>query len=564
MAHNVRPFDVNYLINPTQDHLRELAIAHTPCTMMTAHGNLMKVSRNKARMAKYTYVIDDEANAGQYSHQVILPAKAQVLIDIQRQYIEASGRLIDIRGSLGVGDRAVPVQWLYTLEGANIAGMQSHMTFLDVSGEFNPEFQVIYTPNLFLEDMPGRQAILVDLKNYKTYIIGPDYFGESKKAALRMLNDYAYQRGGLVLHAGAKLIELAGVRMSMTIMGLSGTGKTTTTFSRQGDLTQPIQDDMVTIWPDGEMSVTESGCFAKTAGLTRDSEPIIYDGTLNSLAWVENTFVDEVGRYDFNKKAMSQFDADRFRSILEATGFDTDKIQQYLDGAVTYNDTLDADGIIKDGWEFVEWTQNGRSVIPMSVIDNVADLHDIPPVTSMGILNRDEGQDAATPGIVRFTSSDQAAAYFMLGETTKTSAAGKEVGKTRSPFTQPFFPRSFGLQAARFSELVASMPDTVLWMMNTGYVGIDLKVKIHHSSAMLEAMLAGTIAWKTDPDFDYDIVDVDNPANSVLLELVPAEILNPAIVIDNEIYRDWVIRMKKDRRQFLYSHGVDPKIIATI
>jgi phosphoenolpyruvate carboxykinase (ATP) len=564
MAHNVRPFDVNYLINPTQDHLRELAIAHTPCTMMTAHGNLMKVSRNKARMAKYTYVIDDEANAGQYSHQVILPAKAQVLIDIQRQYIEASGRLIDIRGSLGVGDRAVPVQWLYTLEGANIAGMQSHMTFLDVSGEFNPEFQVIYTPNLFLEDMPGRQAILVDLKNYKTYIIGPDYFGESKKAALRMLNDYAYQRGGLVLHAGAKLIELAGVRMSMTIMGLSGTGKTTTTFSRQGDLTQPIQDDMVTIWPDGEMSVTESGCFAKTAGLTRDSEPIIYDGTLNSLAWVENTFVDEVGRYDFNKKAMSQFDADRFRSILEATGFDTDKIQQYLDGAVTYNDTLDADGIIKDGWEFVEWTQKGRSVIPMSVIDNVADLHDIPPVTSMGILNRDEGQDAATPGIVRFTSSDQAAAYFMLGETTKTSAAGKEVGKTRSPFTQPFFPRSFGLQAARFSELVASMPDTVLWMMNTGYVGIDLKVKIHHSSAMLEAMLAGTIAWKTDPDFDYDIVDVDNPANSVLLELVPAEILNPAIVIDNEIYRDWVIRMKKDRRQFLYSHGVDPKIIATI
>jgi len=564
MAHNVRPFDVNYLINPTQDHLRELAIAHTPCTIVTEHGNLMKVSRNKARMAKYTYVIDNEVNADQYSHQVISPAKAQVLIDIQRQYIEDAGRLIDIRGSLGVGDRAVPVQWLYTLEGANIAGMQSHMTFLDFSPEFTPEFQVIYTPNLFLEDMPGRQAILVDLKSYRTYIIGPDYFGESKKAALRMLNDYAYQRGGLVLHAGAKLIESAGERMSMTIMGLSGTGKTTTTFSQQGDLTQPIQDDMVTIWPSGEMSVTESGCFAKTAGLTRSSEPIIYDGTLNSLAWVENTFVGESGAYDFDKKRMSQLDVERFRSVLEATGFDTDKIQQYLDGIVTYDDTLDADGIIKDGWEFVEWTQNGRSVIPMSVIDNVADLYDIPPVTSMGILNRDEGQDAATPGIVRFTSPDQAAAYFMLGETTKTSAAGKEVGKTRSPFTQPFFPRSFGLQASRFSELVASMPGTALWMMNTGYVGADLKVKIHHSSSMLEAMLAGTIAWKTDPDFGYDIVDVDDPVNSALLELVPAAILNPVTVIDNEVYRDWVSRMKRDRCEFLRSHGVDPKIIATI
>ncbi len=564
MAHNVRPFDINYLINPTQDHLRELAITHTSCTIITDHGNLMKVSRNKARMAKYTYVIDDEVNADQYSHQVISPAKAQLLIDRQRQYIEKADQMIDIRGSLGVGERAVPVQWLYTLEGANIAGMQSHMTFLDDSAKFTPEFQVIYTPDLFLEEMPGRQAILVDLKSYRTYIIGPDYFGESKKAALRMLNDYAYQHGGLVLHAGAKLIETAGKRMSMTIMGLSGTGKTTTTFSQQGDLTQPIQDDMVTIWPGGEMSVTESGCFAKTAGLTRDTEPIIYDGTLNSLTWVENTFVDEVGRYDFNKKAMSQFDVDRFRSILEATGFDADKIQQYLDGAVTYNDTLDADGIIKDGWEFVEWTQNGRSVIPMSVIDNVADLHDIPPVTSMGILNRDEGQDAATPGIVRFTSSEQAAAYFMLGETTKTSAAGKEVGKTRSPFTQPFFPRPFGLQATRFSELVTSMPDTILWMMNTGYVGTDLKVKIRHSSAMLEAMLAGTITWKTDPDFGYDIVDIDDPANSALLKLVPATILNPVTIIDNEVYRDWVSRMKRDRHEFLQSYGVDPKIIATI
>jgi ATP-dependent phosphoenolpyruvate carboxykinase len=108
------------------------------------------------------------------------------------------------------------------------------------------------------------------------------------------------------------------------------------------------------------------------------------------------------------------------------------------------------------------------------------------------------------------------------------------------------------------------MPGTALWMMNTGYVGADLKVKIRHSSSMLEAMLAGTIVWKTDPDFGYDIVDVDDPANSALLELVPAAILNPVTVIDNEVYRDWVSRMKRDRCEFLQSHGVDPKIIATI
>ena len=564
MTHNVRPFDVNYIVNPSQDQLRELALMHTPCTFVSAHGNLMKVSRNKARMAKYTYIIDTKENAHLYSHQVIDPDHARELIDRQAAYIQEKGTLIDLRGALGLGDRAVDVQWLYTPEAANIAGMQSLMAFPCQDND-PPQFQIIYTPDLFLNDMPGRQAIIVDLVNYRTYIMGPDYFGESKKAALRMLNDYAYQNGGLVLHAGAKLIEKGGSRTTMTVMGLSGTGKTTTTFSKQGDIAKPIQDDMVTIWSGGDMTITESGCFAKTAGLNRESEPVIYDGTLSPYAWVENTFINSTSEYDFNKLEMTQADVLQYRKTLEETGFDSEKIDAYLLGDVTRNDVLDENGVLLDGWEFVEWTQNGRSVIPMTAIDNVADLTDIPPVTSMGILNRDEGVDAATPGIVRFTSPEQAAAYFMLGETTKTSASGKDVGKTRSPFTQPFFPRSFGLQASRFSELVSTMPNTVLWMMNTGYVAGSaddgIKIKIKHSSAMLEAMLANDIVWKVDPDFGYEIVDVDHPANAVLVEHVPREILNPVLAVDPGVYQDWVERMKKDRVAFLESHNVDTEII---
>ena len=568
MPSAARPFDVEYLLNPSQQKLRELALKHTPCTFETSHGNLMKVSRNKARMAKYTYIIDDESPPDTFSHQVITSAKATELIDLQRTYIEGTGMLIEIRGTLGLGPRAVVTQWLYTVEGANIAGMQSQMTFLDDPVDFVPTFQVIYTPGLRLEQMPGEQAILVDLKNYRTYIMGPDYFGESKKAALRMLNDYAYDRGGLVLHAGAKLIEKDGKKTAMTIMGLSGTGKTTTTFSKQGDVIQPIQDDMVVIWPHGEMSVTESGCFAKTFGLTRESEPIIYEGTLDPTAWVENTFIDETGRFDFLKGGMSKFDVHRFRAVLIETGYDENNIQVFLDGNVEPQDVTDGAGILSDGWEFLEWTQNGRSVIPMSAIENVADLSAIPPVSSMGILNRDEGPDAATPGIVRFVNPDQAAAYFMLGETTKTSAAGKEVGKTRSPFTQPFFPRAFGLQAERFSGLVATMPAVDLWMMNTGYVAGGLrdgiKIKIQHSSAMLEALTSGTIIWKTDPDFGYEIVDIDHSGNANLISAVPREILNPIVAVSESIYQDWVIRMRQERRAFLRSYKVSQAIINAI
>jgi phosphoenolpyruvate carboxykinase (ATP) len=577
---SLHPFDVEYLTNPSQEQLRAMALEHTPCTFETAQGNLNKVTRNKARMAKFTYVVAPDSDVTAYSHQVLDRNRADELIARQRRYIEESGKLIEVRGFLGLGPHAVPVQWLYTVEGANIAGMQSVLAcpvegVLDDPAAFAPEFRVVYTPDLMLDDMPGRQAILVDLVNFTTYIMGPDYFGESKKAALRMLNEWTYQRGGLTLHAGAKRVRVGDNDLTMTIMGLSGTGKTTTTFSKQGALTQPIQDDMVTLWPHGELTITENGCFAKTIGLSEETEPVIYHGTMSAEAWVENGYTDDEGRYDFFKGVLTPEEVAAKRDVLVRTGAPAENVERYVSGQVSIDDIRDANGVLHDGWDFVKWTENGRSIIPMSAIEDAADLEDIPPVRSMGILNRDEGADAATPGIITFASPEQAAGYFMLGETTKTSAAGKETGKTRSPFTQPFFPRAFGLQAHRFSELAASMPDVGLWMMNTGYVGGSArevqagtahKVKIRHSSAMLEALLADAIKWTPDPDFGYLVPDVDDPANAALLEKVPAEILQPRLYYERtgrmDEYRAWVAEMKRGRRAFLESFEVEPEIIA--
>ena len=57
--------------------------------------------------------------------------------------------------------------------------------------------------------------------------------------------------------------------------------------------------------------------------------------------------------------------------------------------------------------------------------------------------------------------------------------------------------------------------------------GKALKVRIRYSSAMLEALLDGTIKWTPDADFGYDVVDVNAPENKALLEKVPPEILQP-------------------------------------
>jgi ATP-dependent phosphoenolpyruvate carboxykinase len=263
------------------------------------------------------------------------------------------------------------------------------------------------------------------------------------------------------------------------------------------------------------------------------------------------------------------------RDVLLTTGSDAAKVDAYISGSVTAADILDAHGSPADGWDFVKWTENGRSIIPMSSIEGAADLNSIQAVEYMGILNRDEGADACTPGIVKFDDPKQAAGFFMLGETTKTSAAGKERGKTRSPFTQPFFPLAHGLQAKRFSELASTMPHVDLWMMNTGYVGGDadsvkndvgFKVKIRHSSAMLEALLTEHIVWTRDADFGYLVVDVDHPQNADLVAKVPLAILSPSrhyeAIGKSAIYRAWVSEMKAGRAEFLRKYGVDEDIIA--
>jgi len=575
-----RPFDVEYIENPGQAELRELALAHTPCVQKTAVGSINKVTRNKARMAKYTYIIDTQ---DRWSHQIIDPDKARGLIERQAKYIADKGKLIAIDGYSGLGNGAFGTTWLYTIEGANIAGMQQILAFprSDVESKeqlaqpFKPTFRLIYTPDLFLEDMPGRQAIIVDMENFTTHVMGADYFGESKKGVLRMLNHYVYQQGGLVLHAGAKAVTAtSGAKVTMTIMGLSGTGKTTTTFSKQGDITEPIQDDMVTLWPHGALTITENGCFAKTDGLSLETEPVLYEATIGPEAWVENVFLEADGSFHFTKGVLSTDEVARLRDILVATGADKSNVDKYIAGDVKIDELVDSHGVPADGWDFVVWTQNGRSIVPLSSIPDAADLKSIPQVKSMGILNRDEGYDAATPGIIRFTSPEQAAGYFMLGETSKTSAAGKERGKTRSPFTQPFFPAKHGLQAKRFAELAATMPGVTMWLMNTGYIGGEahdvkdgkaLNIKIRHSSAMLEALLSEKIKWKKDPDFGYEIVDVDAPENAALVEQVPPEILNPQRFYDargrHSDYEQWVSHMKEARTEFLKKFDVADGII---
>ena len=74
-----------------------------------------------------------------------------------------------------------------------------------------------------------RTYIIVPYKSGDAAELGPvvnsDYFGESKKGGLRMWNKLVYDRGGLPMHAGAKIVPTPKGERTMLIVGLSGLGR---------------------------------------------------------------------------------------------------------------------------------------------------------------------------------------------------------------------------------------------------------------------------------------------------------------------------------------------------
>src|SRR5438128_9980421 len=145
------------------------------------------------------------------------------------------------------------------------------------------------------------------------------------------------------------------------------------------------------------------------------------------------------------------------------------------------------------------------------------DARNVGPVDYLLILNRNEN---IIPAVAKL-SQEQAAAYFMLGETTGTAAGGAaEEGKfLRVPGTNPFFPLPHGLQGNRMLELLASHPIDV-YLLNTGRVGgkdgddRSKKLKIPHTSACVKGIAEQTIVFEDDPDFGYQVAssvpDIDD------------------------------------------------------
>jgi phosphoenolpyruvate carboxykinase (ATP) len=479
-------------VNPTPDELRRFTEEMPECRI-TEFGNVNVQTAVLSRSAGSTFVVD-RASSGKRMPREDFDDVARR----QDEYI-ANHDMIQIDGWIG-NDPELRTRARLVMEKryANIAGMQQKLYFARDDGE-EPEVQVIYTPGLRAAGYPDDRVIAVDLDQNETRILNSDYFGESKKGGLRMWNNIVFEKGGLALHAGLKVIPTAAGDKVFMIIGLSGTGKTTTTFTTQNG-SKPIQDDFVGLMPGGLAYGTENGCFAKTFSLDPTFEPSIYGAVTKPTTYLENVFQDGSRKVNFFEQS---------------------------------------------------YTQNGRAVFEMQDLLASEDARNVGPVDYLLILNRNEN---IIPAVAKLTQ-DQSAAYFMLGETTGTSAGGAaEAGKfLRVPGTNPFFPLPHGLQGNRLLDLLATHPIET-YLLNTGRVGgkddddRSKKVKIPHTSACVKAIAEQTIVFEEDPDFRYqvatDVPDLEDP-----------ELLRPARLYERtgriEEYRDIVERLKLERVQHL-------------
>src|SRR4249920_1779129 len=461
-----------------------------PQARLTEFGNVNVQTRVTSRSAASTHVV-----GGPSSGKTMTREAFDEIAATQDAYL-ADRDVVVIDGYIG-NDPTFRTRARLTIEqaNANIAGMQQKLYFPRGDRD-EPEAHVIYTPNLEAPGYPDDRVIAVDLEHGVTRVLNSDYFGESKKGGLRMWNAKVYDLGGLALHAGLKVVPTAAGEKVFMIIGLSGTGKTTTTFTTQND-SLPVQDDFVALMPGGKPYGSENGCFAKTFSLDPDFEPNIYNAVVKPTTYLENVYQDEGRNVNFFEES---------------------------------------------------YTQNGRAVFRMDDLARSRDAMDVGTVDYLLILNRNEN---IIPAIAKL-DQEQAAAYFMLGETTGTSAGGaSEAGKfLRVPGTNPFFPLPHGLQGNRILELLATHPIET-YLLNTGRVGggddddRSKKVKIPHTSACVKGIAERSIPWTEDEDFGYQVAEA-------VPDLDDAELLQPRRLYDRQgrlhEYREFVDRRSAERR----------------
>lgn len=474
--------------NLTTAELREMAKQDE---QTTEYGSANYITSIRSRSAKFTEIAFDAS-----------PLQQKILSDVGA-YLDGKELIAIDRIMCMRKGYQTPIRLFVTKKYARLAYMWGRMLFEPKRKVKRPGFTIVDVP-----EWPERK-ILVDPKSFITFILGSDYCGEIKKAGLRMAM-YAHKtkRGGLGLHAGSKILKVldAGsgklVEKGVLLFGLSATGKTTLTChhhwldAKSGERVRIRQDDVVLLNKDGSAIGTEDNFYIKTDGLEPDSQPLLYKGATSPNAILENVKVGPDGKVYF------------------------------FDSSIT---------------------SNGRGVVIRKELDFTDASIDLKRVDMMVFITR---RKTIVPPIARLTR-EQAAAFFMLGESVESSAGDPtQAGRPlRVVGTNPFIIGPLEEEGNRFLDILRANPRIVCYLLDTGrfgaHPGVDEgeKITVYDSARLIADAARGAIKWKKDPDWDYEVAaevgDVD------------MKHFDPRHFYSKDEYQKLTNELKEERRSWL-------------
>ena len=320
---------------------------------------------------------------------------------------------------------------------------------------FMPGFTVINIPSFKADPekdgLNSETFILVDFSQKLVLIGGTSYAGETKKSVFAMMNFEMPQRGVMSMHCSANVGEGGDVAI---FFGLSGTGKTTLSADPERAL---IGDDEHG-WSDDGVFNYEGGCYAKVIKLDPEAEPDIYKTTSMAGTVLENVIYDE----------------------------ETDKLD------------------LNDGSK----TENTRASYPIQSIENITENSYAGNAQNVIMLTADAF--GVLPPVSKLTR-EQAMYHFISGYTAKVAGTEKGVTEPTATFSSCFGAPFMPSHPSVYAELLAEKMEkhgTNCWLINTGWTGgvygVGKRMSIHHTRAMIRAILNGELAtaeFEADPTF---------------------------------------------------------------
>jgi len=416
-------------------------------------------------------------------------------------------QMIRVTARIGSSDRQPLFANMYvTRRYARIAQMFA----MNFSAQFDQDFADLVT--VAVPEWHQRKIIVLPRQRV-TYILGSDYYGEAKMAMLRMAMYIGRETMDVLgLHAGSKIVRINTPRgleeKGLLIFGLSGTGKTTITTTDH-HLTAPegvevLQDDINILLPNGSALGSEANFYIKTDNVTK--QPPLLSAARERSALIENCWVDEDGEIDYDNHAI---------------------------------------------------TTNGRAVVPREAIPNTSKRIDLDRVDCL-LFNM---RRYDLPPIGRLVSAEQAAAFFMLGESTITSAEDpSRVGQAkRVPGFDPFIMDNPHINGNRLLRILRDNPGIRCYVLNTGRIGgkDGANMTPEVTFAAIRGALGESIEWRYDDILGYEIPKA--------LDIPDAENYDPYKWYSREQYAEMIGALRRERKEYLVKFkGLAPEITDSV